>query len=219
MNPEHYDKSGNEDFDKAMAMMNKVLMHYQLEVRLDEITSTCSLVSTDGQFVSTAHRTPGKATKITFSPRVFEVPENVEPRKHLVAIMMPFEGFDGIHAAIKLACKNAELESKRADDIWDNSTILQDIFDLIFASEIVVADFTRKNSNVMYEAGIAHTLGKHVIPITQTLEHVPSNLHGHRALLYTGTNSQGLRKLTSDLQERLSTIKNGPALGKSPLVR
>ena len=66
---------------------------------------------------------------------------------------------------------------------------------------------------------IAHTLGKHVIPITQTLEHVPSNLHGHRALRYTGTNSQGLRKLTSDLQERLSTIKNGPALGKSPLVR
>lgn len=214
MNPAYFDESPNSDFEQAMSLMNKTLKPYDLEVTFDKSRFACSLVSTDGKFISTAHRSPDKATKITFSPRVFEVPEAIEPRKNLVAIMMPFGGFNEVHKAIKTACTEAGLESKRADDIWDNSTILQDIFDLIYAAEIVVSDFTGKNPNVMYETGIAHTLGKHVIPITQTLEHVPSNLHGHRALLYVGANSQGLKKLTADLCERLSTIQNGPALGK-----
>lgn len=214
LNPTHFEDSSDADLDQALAIMNKTLLQYQLEVVQDESRGTCSLASTDGRFVSTAHRSPEKATKITFSPRVFEVPEDIEPRKTLVAIMMPFGGFGGVHKAIKSACTSAGLESKRADDIWDNSTILQDIFDLIYSAEIVVSDFTNKNPNVMYETGIAHTLGKHVIPITQTLEHAPSNLQGHRSLLYVGANSQGLEKLESDLLERLETLTKGRALSR-----
>jgi len=97
------------------------------------------------------------------------------------------------------------MEFMRADDIWDNSTILQDIFDLIYAAEIVVSDFTNKNPNVMYETGIAHTLGKHVVPITQSLEHIPSNLHGHRALKYV-SNNEGHETLQSELAKRLASI-------------
>jgi hypothetical protein len=48
------------------------------------------------------------------------------------------------------------LECLRVDDIWDNSTFMQDIFDLIFCSKVVIVDFTGKNPNVMYETGIAH---------------------------------------------------------------
>ena len=55
----------------------------------------------------------------------------------------------------------------RADDIWEESTIIQDIFSLILRCEVVVIDCSGKNPNVMYEMGIAHTLGKHVVPITQ----------------------------------------------------
>jgi hypothetical protein len=218
ISPANFDESPNSDFEQAMSLMNKTLRPYDLEIAFDKSTFACSLVSADGKFISTAHRSPAKATKITFSPRVFEVPQAIEPRKNLVAIMMPFGGFNEVHNAIKLACTEAGLESNRADDIWDNSTILQDIFDLICAAEIVVSDFTGKNPNVMYETGIAHTLGKHVIPITQTLEHIPSNLHGHRALLYVGANSQGLTKLTADLLQRLSTIKNGTTLRDAQLT-
>jgi hypothetical protein len=213
MNPDYFEASEEGEFDAALEMINKTIRQYQLEIVFDESTYTSSLVSTDGKFVSTAHRSPEKATKITFSPRVFEVPEGIEPKKDLVAIMMPFGGFDGVHRAIKGACSKAKLETRRADDIWDNDTILQDIFDLIYAAEIVVSDFTNRNPNVMYETGVAHTLGKHVIPITQTLEHVPSNLHGHRALLYVGANSQGLEKLEADLYKRLVTITKGRKLG------
>ncbi len=85
------------------------------------------------------------------------MPDAIEPRKNLVAIMMPFRGGDGVHKAIKSASDKVGFESKRADSIWDNDTILQDIFDLIYASEIVVSDFTEKNRNVMCETGVAHT--------------------------------------------------------------
>lgn len=145
----YFDRDNAADFDTALVQMNKTLKPYKLELEFDESTDSVSLQSFDGTFVSTAHRRPKHVPKITFSPRVFEIPETPKPNSKLVAIMMPFGGFDGVHAAIKGACTSVGLESKRADDIWDNSTILQDIFDLIYAAEIVVSDFTDKNPNVM----------------------------------------------------------------------
>lgn len=215
MNPDYFDGLEEGSLEKGLEMINRTLLSYQLEVVFDQKQWKSTLVSTDGKFVSTAHRSPEKATKITFSPRVFEIPNDLEPQRDLVALMMPFGGFDGVHTAIKNACKRANLKTRRADDIWDNDTILQDIFDLIYAAEIVIADFTNKNPNVMYETGVAHTLGKHVIPITQTLEHIPSNLTGHRALKYVGANSQGLSQLESDLFVRLTTIMKGRELGNA----
>ncbi|MEN3979065.1 hypothetical protein [Acinetobacter sp. CWB-B33] len=139
--------------------------------------------------------------KITFSPSVFTVPEaNVE--NDLVAVMMPFSGFDNVYSAIKNASERANLRCLRADDIWDNSTIIQDIFDLIFKSKIVIVDFSGKNPNVMYETGIAHTLGKLVIPLAQSVNDIPSDMIHHRALTYL-KNGEGLERLENDLYQKL----------------
>ena len=95
---------------------------------------------------------------------LFAVPD-ADPQPDLVAVMMPFaKEFDGVLSAIQAASARNGLKCLRADDIWEESTIIQDIFNLIFRAQIVVVDFTEKNPNVMYETGIAHTLGKHVIP-------------------------------------------------------
>jgi hypothetical protein len=72
----------------------------------------------------------------------------------------------------------------RVDDIWEESVVIQDIFNLIFRAHVVIVDFTGKNANVMYETGIAHTLGKHVIPISQSLDDVPFDMSHHRVLKY-----------------------------------
>ena len=171
--------------------------------------ATAKLRSVDGQFVSTAHQAPETVTKITFAPKVFEIPHSTAIQHDLVAIMMPFgAGFIRIHEAIKSACSEAKLRCKRADDIWANSTIIQDIVDLIFVAEIIVVDFTGKNPNVMYETGIAHTLGKHVVPITQSMEHVPFDLQSHRVLQYHA-NQEGLAKMTNELASRLKTLTQG----------
>lgn len=197
------------DFDAALVVINRVLKHYKLEVVVDQQSGTATLRSVDGHFVSTAHSAPEVVRKLTFAPKVFEIPRSTDVQHDLVAIMMPFgAAFFGIHDAIRKACSEAELRSKRADDIWANSTIIQDIVDLIFVAEVVIVDFTGKNSNVMYETGIAHTLGKHVVPITQSIEHIPFDLQSHRVLQYH-PNKEGLMKLTSDLAARLLTITKG----------
>jgi hypothetical protein len=57
--------------------------------------------------------------------------------------------------AIQKACGQCGLTCERADNIWKESAVIQDIFDLIYRSFIVVCDFAGKNPNVFYEAGIA----------------------------------------------------------------
>lgn len=83
--------------------------------------------------------------------------------------------------------------------------MIQDVFSLIFQSYIVVCDFSGKNPNVFYEAGIAHTLGKHVVPITQSDQDIPFDLKHHRYAKYHN-NGEGLQKLTETLISRFKTL-------------
>ncbi len=143
--------------------------------------------------------------KITFAPNVFEVP-NVSVEDDLVAVMMPFDtALQPVFKAIKAACRAAEFRAKRADNMWEESIIIQDIFNLLFRSTVVIVDFTGKNPNVMYETGIAHTLGKLVIPISQSLDDVPFDMRHHRVLRYL-PNGEGLKKLKSALSEKLDQV-------------
>lgn len=158
----------------------------------------------EGEDVSTAE---SNGRKIVFSPSVFKVPEDDELEENLVAVMMPFEGsFSAVYSAIKAAADGAGMYAERADNMWEDSVLIQDIFALIFRAKIVVCDFSRRNPNVFYEAGIAHTLGKHVVPITQTGEDIPFDLRHHRFLTYHN-NGEGREGLQKELTKRLKTLK------------
>jgi len=142
---------------------------------------------------------------IIFNPNIFQIPEN-GVADNLISVMMPFNlEMSPVYEAIKDATSRAGLKCKRADDIWDNSTVIQDVFSLIFQSYIVVCDFSGKNPNVFYEAGIAHTLGKHVVPITQSDQDIPFDLKHHRYAKYHN-NGEGLQKLTETLISRFKTL-------------
>ena len=165
--------------------------------RVQEYVDT-TYPSEDALFVSAK----ASVRKITFAPTVFDVPDGyVEP--DLVAVMMPFEAkFDPVIKAIRDACESHRLRCLRADDIWEESVLMQDIFNLIFRAQVVIVDFTGKNPNVMYETGIAHTLGKHVIPITQSIDDVPFDTKHHRAATYLH-NTEGLAALRARLKDKL----------------
>lgn len=165
------------------------------------------------QFV--AEKYPGKSQyisakpserKITFAPNVFQIPDSTTIERDLVAVMMPFrKEFDPVIEGIRRAGTSANYRTLRVDDIWEESTVIQDIFNLIFRAHVVVVDFTGKNPNVMYETGIAHTLGKHVIPITQALQDVPFDISHHRVLTYL-PNEQGITNMVPKLAERLRYV-------------
>ncbi|MHB0967146.1 MAG: hypothetical protein ACYC36_11905 [Bellilinea sp.] len=144
--------------------------------------------------------------KITFAPNVFQVPENTTIETDLVAVMMPFNAaFNSVHEGIRRACSATRYRCLRVDDIWEESTVIQDIFNLIFRAHVVVVDFTGKNPNVMYETGIAHTLGKHVVPISQSLDDVPFDMAHHRILKYL-PNGEGIEIMVNILAEKLRQV-------------
>jgi len=158
----------------------------------------------DSEFISVKE----SPRKITFAPHVFEVPD-AYVELDLVAAMMPFaKDFQRVYGTIKDTCDKLYLRCLRVDDIWEESVIVQDIFNLIFRAQVIVVDFTGKNPNVMYETGIAHTLGKHVIPISQSLDDVPFDMAHHRILKYL-PNSEGYLELSSRLQSRLKSLAVG----------
>jgi len=72
----------------------------------------------------------------------------------------------------------------RADEIYSEKPIIGDIWDLIQRAEIIVADLTSKNPNVLYELGLCHVLWKRVVLLAQRIEDVPFDLRHFRVILY-----------------------------------
>ena len=139
-------------------------------------------------------------------PRVFALsePERIEPT--LASAKMPFHpNFEGVFSTLKAAAESAGFSCRRADDIWDNPAVMQDIVSLIDHSRIVICDCTGRNPNVFYEIGIAHTLGREVILITQSDSDIPFDLRHLRYVKYLN-NAEGLRALSGRLMPRLRDV-------------
>jgi len=76
--------------------------------------------------------------------------ENIEPT--LVSAMMPFHPhFDRVYATLKTVAEAVKLHCRRANDIWENPAVIQDVVSLIDHSQVVIADCTGRNPNVFYE--------------------------------------------------------------------
>lgn len=146
-----------------------------------------------------------RAVAIPIEPKVFRVPEDPIDAT-LVAVMAPFDAaFDQMFQAVERAAGEVGLRSLNARQVWDAEEIIQDIFALIYRSRMVVCDFSGQNANVFYEAGIAHTLGKVVIPIAQTIDDLPFDLRHHRALIYRNDEA-GLQQLSEVLGRRMRKV-------------
>lgn len=98
---------------------------------------------------------------------------------------------------------------RRADDFWEHSNLIQNIVSLIAKAGLVICDASGRNPNVFYEAGIAHTLGKEVIFITQNEADIPVDLRHLRYILYLN-NAEGLKKLSQEVQSRIRQIRRLP---------
>lgn len=194
------------DHNRAIEQVNQLLKSQSLTVEKDKNTGNVTLCKVIDGFISTSTDVKEVKEVITFSPSVFNVPKK-PVENNLVSVMMPFAmEFDNVLETIKAACSNTGMSCYRVDDLWNNSTIVQDIFELIYRSSIVIVDFSGRNPNVFYEAGIAHTLGKNVIPITQSIDDIPFDLRQHRVLNYLN-NSEGRQELKKGLEKRLKVLK------------
>lgn len=86
----------------------------------------------------------------------------------------------------------------RADQIFGTQPIIEDIWEQIYSCEYVLADVTGRNPNVMYEIGMAHTIGRPVLIMTQSIEDVPFDLKHMRCIVYSFT-PRGVKELEEKL--------------------
>lgn len=102
-------------------------------------------------------------------------------------VLMPFDPeFDAIfNDLIKPALEEGGYDVKRADNILDQQNILKDIVRSIAEADLVVADLTSLNANVFYELGIAHTMQRPTVLLTQSSEDIPFDLKSYRVITYS----------------------------------
>lgn len=148
--------------------------------------------------------------KESLRPKVFSIDAINNQDSNLVSVMMPFKAeFSGVYLALQASIEELGLRCIRGDDIWDNHSIMQDVVDIIAKARIVICDCSGKNPNVFYEAGIAHTLGKEVILLTQADDDIPFDLRHLRYIKYL-RNNEGLESLHNAVQKRVRNIMTNP---------
>jgi hypothetical protein len=139
-------------------------------------------------------------------PNVFQLAPLEAIDRGLVSVMMPFHpAFDAVYRALQETAAAVGLRCQRADDIWENPAIIQDVVSLIDRSRVVICDCTGRNPNVFYETGIAHTLGRDVILITQNAADIPFDVQHLRYVRYLD-NREGLDELRERLRPRLADL-------------
>lgn len=107
---------------------------------------------------------------------------------------------------LKKVCKSCELSVARADDFFTTHEVMNDVWTAIYLSRMVIADCSGRNPNVFYELGIAHTLGKPVVLLTQREDDVPFDIRHRRYIKYEFT-PRGMAQLEESLSETLNSIK------------
>jgi hypothetical protein len=142
---------------------------------------------------------------ITVQP-LFERPRDLRIQSDIF-VLMPFnEALKAIYDDhISKVARELNLSAMRADDLFTNNFLISDIWAGIFHAVAIVADCTGRNPNVFYEIGIAHTLGKPVILITQNTEDVPADLRYIKYIKYEYT-PRGMSALEAALANTLKSI-------------
>ena len=136
-------------------------------------------------------------------PKFFHVGQWPLPTLGHVAVMIPFKReFDSVYKAIKQACNTQRMETLRVDEIYKPTKIMDDVFQTIVQSQLVICDLTNRNANVLYETGLAHALNQDVILIAQKMGDIPFDLQQFRVIEYL-PNRKGLTKLAEDLQQTI----------------
>lgn len=121
-------------------------------------------------------------------------------------VLMPFAAeFAPIYSDhIAVVCASLGIPVLRADGIFSNRPIMDDVRASVSAADVIIADLTNDNPNVFYEVGICHALGKQVILVSQS-SNIPFDLRHLRCIIYKYT-PPGMREFEKNLAETLRAV-------------
>jgi hypothetical protein len=114
---------------------------------------------------------------------------------NLCFVIMPFtvELNDVYQNLIRPVAEQFGLTVRRADEIFAPGSITEQVRTSIQQARLCIAVVSGKNPNVLYEVGIAHTLGKPTILLTEQIDEVPFDLRTIRFIVYSRSSLETAR--------------------------
>jgi hypothetical protein len=130
-------------------------------------------------------------------------------------VMMPFGAwFDRYYQEIYVpAIKEAGFEPIRADELFSTGSVVEQIWDQIEKSKLLLADLSGKNPNVFYELGLAHAARKPVVFTASNVDDVPFDLRHLRVIVYDVREPEWAPRLRKSIADYLRNATREP--GKS----
>jgi len=134
-------------------------------------------------------------------------------------VLMPFDPeFNDVYTDLILpALEEVGYDVQRADDILNQENILKDIIRSIAEADLIIADLTTLNSNVLYELGISHALRKPTVHLTQSIKDIPFDLKSYRMIHYS-VNYKDAIKLIDVLKEIGKKAQIGSVTFGNPVI-
>ena len=169
----HRNRLKAEDWRQADTRIRTTLQSTGLGVYLDSLRESAARLKQNVLFLG--------------PERLFPVPKLPDRQgKVRCFIVMPFslEWSSDVHRTLSDACQTMDVQAVRGDDLFTPTDILVDIWHNLNGADIVIADITGRNPNVLYELGIAHTLAKPVLIISRNAADIPIDLSTRRVILY-----------------------------------
>jgi len=126
-------------------------------------------------------------------------------KKSEIFVLMPFakKYYDRYQLGIKEPLENMGLTCERVDEKIFVDDILNQVIENIMKADLIVADMTGTNPNVLYEVGYAHALRKEItVLITEDVKYIPSDLRGINHIVY----GKSIIKLREQLVKRVQKL-------------
>jgi hypothetical protein len=114
-----------------------------------------------------------------------------------------YRNLNPVKEALEMISGKLNLELYQADYFNIEEQIVPQIIETIKKSDVVVADISNENPNIYYEVGIAHSMGKPVILVSQTNNFNRFSLLSYRFYNYD-IDSKGIKNLSFRLEQILS---------------
>lgn len=121
-------------------------------------------------------------------------------------LIMPFATeLDFVHRVIADVVGSFGIHCIRADEVYLSRPVMEDVKQMIAGADLVICDFTGRNPNVYYEAGLADAWRKDWIVLSQTSEDMTFDVRHIRSIRYSNTMGADIR-LRDELAQALRAL-------------
>ncbi len=134
--------------------------------------------------------------------------ENVRMRQDqpVAFVIMPFASeLTFVYGVIKSTLESYGMRCIRADETFISRPVMDEVKKRIAEADVVIVDFTGKNPNVYYEAGLADAWKKDWIVLAQASEDMTFDVRHIGSIRYTNTMGADI-KLRHDLEQAVEAL-------------